>query len=141
VVDRGVLERLATDLGDGDYTIVAELIDVFLADTPQMLAEIRAALAASAAVVVQRAAHSIKASSASLGAQPLVGACSMLEALARDGHLADGAEHLHQDRDDLRTHQAGLANDPRTGGDAIGLIMCRGSHQAQARSLFMNWTP
>jgi CheY-like chemotaxis protein len=94
VLDRGVLERLHADLGGDNPTLIVELIDILLADTPQLLTELRTALADAAANVVERAAHTLKSTSASLGAQSLASACGTLEALARDGQLAAGAEHL-----------------------------------------------
>jgi hypothetical protein len=71
VVDRAVLEHLQADLGDDTGTIIAELIDLFLIDAPQQLAAIQTALAIDAADIVQRAAHTLKSTSASLGAQSL----------------------------------------------------------------------
>ena len=48
----------------------------------------------SGAEFVQRAAHTLKSTSASLGAQPLATQCGVLEGLARDEQLADGTEQL-----------------------------------------------
>ncbi len=94
VLDRGVLDRLQADLGDDSPNIVAELIDLFLADVPQQLEAIRTALVVEAADIVQRAAHTLKSTSASLGAQPLATQCGILEELARDKQLAEGTEQL-----------------------------------------------
>ncbi len=91
-----MLARLQTDLGGGDPAIVAELIEMFLADTPLQLAEMRQALLDGDAAIVQRAAHTLKSSSASLGAQALASLCGALELLARDGQLDRAGEHLVQ---------------------------------------------
>jgi CheY-like chemotaxis protein/HPt (histidine-containing phosphotransfer) domain-containing protein len=94
VLDRGVLGRLHAELGADNPTLGVEVIDLFLADTLRLLAELQAALADDAADVVQRVAHTLKSTSASVGAQSLAAECDTLEALARDGQLADGAERL-----------------------------------------------
>jgi CheY-like chemotaxis protein/HPt (histidine-containing phosphotransfer) domain-containing protein len=95
VLDRRVLARLQADLGDDTLAIVGELIDLFLTDAPQQIAAIRTALAADTADIVQRAAHTLKSTSASLGAQSLATQCDVLETLARDRRLADGPDQLH----------------------------------------------
>jgi signal transduction histidine kinase/DNA-binding response OmpR family regulator/HPt (histidine-containing phosphotransfer) domain-containing protein len=94
LLDREVLDQLQADIGDGTPAIIVELIDLFRTDTPQQLEVMRTALAADAADIVQRTAHTLKSMSATLGAQPLAAQCGVLEALARDKHLADGAEQL-----------------------------------------------
>ncbi|MEO7913414.1 MAG: response regulator, partial [Roseiflexaceae bacterium] len=94
VLDRGVLDRLHADLGGDNPTFVGELIDLFLVDTPQLLAEIRSALANESTDIVQRTAHTLKSTSASMGAHVLAGQCGELEEQARDRQLADGPERL-----------------------------------------------
>jgi CheY-like chemotaxis protein/HPt (histidine-containing phosphotransfer) domain-containing protein len=96
VLDRGVLARLQADLGDGDPAIVAELIDIFLADTPSLLAQMRQALADGAADVVEQSAHTLKGSSSGLGAHALAKHYYTLELLARDEQLDGAARHLEQ---------------------------------------------
>src|SRR6266540_3018211 len=71
LIDLQVLERIQADLGDGDPTIVIELIDMFLSDSLQLLATMRQSLAECAAEDLQRAAHTLKSSSATLGAAAL----------------------------------------------------------------------
>ncbi|MEO7855353.1 MAG: Hpt domain-containing protein [Rubrivivax sp.] len=50
---------------------VAELVGTFLEEAPQMLAELRAALAAGSADSFRRAAHSIKSNANTFGALPM----------------------------------------------------------------------
>jgi CheY-like chemotaxis protein/HPt (histidine-containing phosphotransfer) domain-containing protein len=94
-IDHEVLARLQADLGD-DPTIIVELIDLFLQDTPMLLAELRQALAAGKVDVVQRTAHTLKSTSASLGAQPLAACCYKLEETAHAARLDQGATHLSE---------------------------------------------
>jgi len=50
---------------------VVELVDTFLEEAPQMLAEMRAAFNAQAAEPFRRAAHSLKTNANTFGALPL----------------------------------------------------------------------
>ncbi len=67
---------------------------MFLADMPQMLTEIRTAIAEGTVEQVQRAAHTLKSTSATLGAQLLAARCGMLEMLAREGRLDEAIDQL-----------------------------------------------
>ena len=68
VVSRATLDELA---GSTDREFVRELIDTYLDDSPRLLAEMRQGLAENQPGTVQRAAHSFKSNSASLGAHSL----------------------------------------------------------------------
>jgi CheY-like chemotaxis protein/HPt (histidine-containing phosphotransfer) domain-containing protein len=82
------------DLDDltGD-DLLGKLIDVFLDNSPKVLAEARAALAAHASPQLARAAHSLKGSCSNFGAKRLRAACERLEEFANRGVL-EGAEEL-----------------------------------------------
>jgi histidine phosphotransfer protein HptB len=58
---------------------VAELVDTFLEEAPQMLAELRAALGAGAAERFRRAAHSLKSNANTFGATALASKARELE--------------------------------------------------------------
>jgi CheY-like chemotaxis protein/HPt (histidine-containing phosphotransfer) domain-containing protein len=76
------------DIGsaNGD-SILSKLIDVFLSNSPKVLAEARAALEASATPQLARAAHTLKGSCSNFGADRLREACHDLEHAANDGAL------------------------------------------------------
>jgi two-component system, sensor histidine kinase and response regulator len=88
-------EALATMLAmvGGDNAFLAEMIDTYLADSPQQLAEIEQALAANDAPRLRRAAHSLKSNSDNFGATNLADLARKLEALGKQGSL-DGAAAL-----------------------------------------------
>ncbi len=90
LVDWDVLARLQADLG-GDQAIVIEVLEMFLADTPQQLDRMRQALASAAAHDLRHVAHTLKSTSASVGAQALAACCRAIEELARDGALDQAA--------------------------------------------------
>jgi HPt (histidine-containing phosphotransfer) domain-containing protein len=75
----------------GDVGFVRDLVAEYLADGTLRVADMKAALAAGEAEDLRRAAHTLKGSSASLGALGLADACRAIEIAAREGRL-DGLE-------------------------------------------------
>lgn len=71
----------------------SHLVGIFLQETPKLLDAVREGIAAGNIESVHRNAHSIKSSSASLGALGLSELARSLETLARGGSL-DGAAAL-----------------------------------------------
>ncbi|HTH45218.1 MAG TPA: response regulator [Oxalicibacterium sp.] len=71
-----------------DFT---ELAQLFLADTPQRLAALQAALAAADTAAFAKVAHALCGSSASIGASALAAICRELEIRARNGIAAEPA--------------------------------------------------
>jgi len=79
VIDQDVLDELRSVLGDD----VGKLIDLFLDDTPLLLAKLEAAALAPDFHELCEAAHSLKSSSANLGAMALSAAAKRVELGAR----------------------------------------------------------
>jgi two-component system sensor histidine kinase/response regulator len=73
----------------GDRELLREIIELFQAESPGMLAEIRAAATAGDAARLRRAAHSVKGAVAHFGARHAFDTARRLESLARDGNLTD----------------------------------------------------
>ena len=73
---------------------VTELVDTFLEEAPQMVKELRAALAAGEADKFRRAAHSLKSNSNTFGATRLGEMARELELKGLDAARAGGAEVL-----------------------------------------------
>jgi HPt (histidine-containing phosphotransfer) domain-containing protein len=72
------------DLNPGDGgEFLREIIAIYIEDTPKRVAEMRAALAAGDTPSFARAAHTIKGSSANVGAAVLKSVAERLESLAR----------------------------------------------------------
>jgi CheY-like chemotaxis protein len=74
------LRELETDDSGG---ILTDLIDTFLANAPQILAEANGALSHGAPAAVAQAAHALMGSCSNFGAKPLQDLCRQLETLAR----------------------------------------------------------
>ncbi len=83
------------DIGtSGGDSILSKLIDVFLNNSPKVLAEARAALEASTTPQLARAAHTLKGSCSNFGADRLRDACHDLEHAANNGSLDLAADLL-----------------------------------------------
>jgi HPt (histidine-containing phosphotransfer) domain-containing protein len=91
VIDPQAIESLrALNPGDNDE-FLREIAGIFLEDTPQRIAELDQSLGASDVSKFTRAAHSIKGSSANLGAMALRAAAEKLEHESRTKGLGDVA--------------------------------------------------
>jgi HPt (histidine-containing phosphotransfer) domain-containing protein len=71
----------------GEPDPAAELIDLFLADTPPRLQTLESAVREGRAPLVREVAHSLKGTARNLGAAPLAALCAELEAGAKAGDL------------------------------------------------------
>jgi CheY-like chemotaxis protein len=91
-VDPAVLEKFRAMMGE----VASELIAVFLDDAPKRLAELREAKDQGDLEKLERAAHTLKSSSATLGAMPLSDLCRDLEAMGRERTLEGTAEKVTQ---------------------------------------------
>ncbi len=83
IIDQDVLDDLRTMLGDE----VDTLIDLFLDDTPRLLDALENAVDGPDYDALRDAAHSLKSSSANLGAMSLSAAAKRIELGARDGRI------------------------------------------------------
>ena len=87
-LDAAALEHLFEITG-GDQEFFDELVDTYLDDGVAQLAAMRAAADADDPVALLRPAHTLKSSSANVGALQLADACRALEAAARGGTVDD----------------------------------------------------
>jgi HPt (histidine-containing phosphotransfer) domain-containing protein len=92
-IDAATVARLLDSVG-GDASFVDELVDAYLGDAPVHLTAIGTAIAAGSAEELVRPAHTLKSSSATVGALGLSAVSRELELNARAGSL-DGAAERH----------------------------------------------
>lgn len=71
VLDPEVIENLKHLGGDEDPALFRDLVDIFLKETPALIARVEDALSRGDAQALERAAHSLKSSCANLGALTL----------------------------------------------------------------------
>jgi HPt (histidine-containing phosphotransfer) domain-containing protein len=88
VIDLPTFEALREAMG-ADY--IGEVVQVYFEETPQLLTELREALAKQDCETFRRAAHSIKSTSNSFGALQFGGQAKELEMMGREMKL-EGAE-------------------------------------------------
>jgi len=86
-LDPAAIENLRAINPDDGGEFLRELVDIFLADTPQHLGAIESAIAAGDAPTLTRAAHSIKGSAGNFGANHLAALARDIEALGKSGEL------------------------------------------------------
>jgi len=85
VLDSGVLGELREVLGPE----VDRIVTVYLEDAPRLIAQLERAVASNDPIALRVAAHTLKSSSANVGATTLSEAARDLEHGARDGTLAN----------------------------------------------------
>ena len=90
VLDPAALAELSASTGD-DTAFVVELVETYLSDATGLLDAIGAAIAAGDADALVRPAHTLKSSSATVGARRLAETSRRLEFAGRSGALDDAA--------------------------------------------------
>jgi HPt (histidine-containing phosphotransfer) domain-containing protein len=92
VLDPGALAQLREV--DEDGSLVAEVIETFLSDAPKQIEAIERGVATGDSKLLDRAAHTLKATSATVGAMILSAICKELESLGRAGDTAAAGASL-----------------------------------------------
>lgn len=87
MIDINTFNTLKESTGN-DFII--ELINTFLEDMPEQVAQLKIAHAAQDAEVFRRAAHTIKSNAATFGANQLAALARDLEMMGRENNLAAG---------------------------------------------------
>ncbi|MDH4137666.1 MAG: Hpt domain-containing protein [Anaerolineae bacterium] len=95
VLNPAALENLREMIG-GDPDFLAELMDTFLNEAPQLLADMRQAVEDRDAAGLRLAAHSLKSNSTDFGAMTLSNLCWELEGMGKAGTLDGVAEKVAQ---------------------------------------------
>jgi two-component system, sensor histidine kinase and response regulator len=100
---------------DGDKELYRDLIGLFLEDSPKLLEQIRAGIAAKNAKEAGHGAHTLKGLAANFSGEPVIQAADQVERLSRTGAFAavgHAFDHLEQEtsllQDALRSFQAEL---------------------------------
>ncbi len=75
----------------GDESLIAELAQLLLSHADDQLAAVHTAIACGDALALKSAAHKIKGGMGTFGAAPVTRLAMQLEALGRDGRLAEAA--------------------------------------------------
>jgi HPt (histidine-containing phosphotransfer) domain-containing protein len=86
VLNETVLDELRSSV-QGDRAFVVDLVETYLSDGEAHVADVEAAMAAADASALVRPAHTLKSSSATVGAEQLAGLARGLEMAGRSGSL------------------------------------------------------
>jgi HPt (histidine-containing phosphotransfer) domain-containing protein len=92
----------------GGQALLREMATLYLANAPERIAAVEAALAADDVVAAEYALHSLKSSSAQLGALRLARLCEAGEQITRGGRLAGVADVVVACRAELERVSAWL---------------------------------
>lgn len=87
LIDAEALDNLRALRTDGEPDPLAELVELFIADTPTRIAQLLDAVKNGAPHDLEAAAHSLKGSASNLGAATIASACGRLMQMARSGGL------------------------------------------------------
>lgn len=108
VLDPTLLATLQAQLGDVTTEILAEVIDSYLQEAPELFGQMQRAIAQADAPSLQRAAHTLKSSSATVGALGLSQLSQELETLGRTNHLLAAPALLADLQQEYRRVEAAL---------------------------------
>jgi CheY-like chemotaxis protein len=95
-VDGQVLHRLRKVMTNGRPELLAKVINLYLSESPKLLQRLRRAAVANDGAELARVAHSLKSSSANVGAKALSRYCENMESSARRGEVAAARTLLAQ---------------------------------------------
>ena len=95
-LDQDITARFLAEFGKDGMETLHELIELFLEEAPQDMQKMENALKAKDAEKLRNAAHTLKGSSAYLGAAVFNKTCKDLEIAARQNQLADAPDLLQQ---------------------------------------------
>jgi HPt (histidine-containing phosphotransfer) domain-containing protein len=94
-LDEASLQALGELVGD-DPELVGSLVEVFLEEAPVRLAELSSGLEGGDAVLLGRAAHTLKSNAQTFGALGLANLAQRLELIARGGDLSEARPLVEQ---------------------------------------------
>ena len=104
-LDRAVV----VDGFEGDHGLMHEIARLFLDDYPVRMLEIAEAIARRDAVVLERAAHTLRGSAANFNAQGVADVLLALESMGRSGDLTGADEALELLRKEMKPLWADLS--------------------------------
>lgn len=125
VLDAVVFRELRQMLHEQQFLI--EVIDSYLEDAPKLLQVMAVAVAQGKATELQQAAHTLKSSSALLGATRLSQFCQVLEAIGSTGSLKEATALMLQMKGEYEKVQAALLQELRASqlSFQVSLVECR----------------
>jgi two-component system sensor histidine kinase/response regulator len=109
VLDRQVLDQLSKVRTNGKAELLARVINVYLLESPKLMQKLKRAAHARDAREIARSAHSLKSSSANVGATMLSRYCEDIEASARRADTEEASKILAKIETEFGCVQSALA--------------------------------
>jgi CheY-like chemotaxis protein/HPt (histidine-containing phosphotransfer) domain-containing protein len=91
-IDPAAFAALREMVGDDDEEVLAMVIDSYLTDAPKLLEALGRAIEEKDGPALNFAAHTLKSTSATVGAENFAALCKRLEAMGRTGITAEASE-------------------------------------------------
>jgi len=107
-LDTEVLQAFRNTMGANASVLLAQLIDIYLEESPNLLKVMGGAVTQTDAAAMQQAAHTLKSSSAALGAITLSRLCQDLEIIGNSGTTAGAGEIMQQVESEYERVKAAL---------------------------------
>jgi PAS domain S-box-containing protein len=111
VLERQVLDELAKVRTNGKPELLTRVINLYVAESPKLMQKLKQAAAAGDAPEIARCAHSLKSSSANIGAKTLSRHCEEIEASARRADTAEARKILARAEPEHGRVQVALAQE------------------------------
>jgi CheY-like chemotaxis protein/HPt (histidine-containing phosphotransfer) domain-containing protein len=123
ILDRSALEGLRALETSDNPNLVSRIIEAYMTDSPKLIDKMRHALGTADMMEVAKAAHTLKSSSANVGALELSDRCKQLESAAKRGAAETSRDLLSEIESGYRLVETALVaeREPRTSeaaGDA-----------------------
>jgi len=109
LIDHQALDSIRALQREGAPDVLGTVVTNYLNDAPKLLQTLREAITRGETTAAQRAAHSLKSSSATLGALTLAGLCKELEAQGRAQSVDNAAKVLSEIETEYQAVQDALA--------------------------------
>jgi two-component system, sensor histidine kinase len=119
VLNVEALRRLQDLAMPGEPSPIVELIELYLADAPTCLDQLRLAFGRKDACAVQRLAHSLRGSSTNLGVERLASLCASLEQQAQRDDFAPARGALAEIEDAFRNAVEALERERENARDSV----------------------
>ena len=107
-LDRKVLQSIRKMAGARAGEVLAQVVDNYIEQAPQLLQAMRTAVAKGDTVALHQAAHGLRSASANLGATALSQLCKKLEAMGKAGITAEALADVLQVEEAYETVKAAL---------------------------------
>ena len=107
MLDQDAIDKLMNLAGD-NLDFVAELIDIFLLESPQLMAVMRHSVNRGDAPGLRISAHTLKANSAGFGAARMADYCQQLESMAKNDLLEGASDLVFEVEAEYRIAEAAL---------------------------------